>query len=873
MEDLTEFIIRWLPDGTHTFVNEAYCRYCGQTREELVGLSFFPYLLAEDREYIERQIASLSPDNPVVFSEYQTRRPDRKLAWQQWTDRGIFDDDGNLLEIQSVGRDITDHKETAEALRATESTAKALLNASPDLTLLAELDGTIVAVNDAAIKQFGRSEAELVGTCAFDMFPPDVAKSRMEYAQEVARTCEPVQFEDHRAGRWFENHLYPVLDDQGNVTQVAVVARDVTELKQAEESLRASEENYRNVYDTAPLAFVLWDTDGRITGWNDHAEKIFGWSRQEALGKNLLELLVPEYLLPRITEVVDGLVRGQIARNVTNENLTKSGRIITCEWNSSVRFDGSGNVVGAISLALDITQRVKAEAEARAILQTSSDIVKSIPSGLCIYQYWPPASLKLIEANPAAIELTGIQVEKFIGKEFDVIWPSAKADGLTDHLLAVMETGKSFETKEYSYEDNKLQGAFRIRAFRMPNQCLGVAFENITEQKLAEREAAKLEEQLLQAQKMEAIGRLTGGIAHDFNNLLTPILGYSELLIGALPAGDSQYEELDEIRKAASRARDLTRRLLAFGRRQALEVRALDLNDVVGQCHKMLSRVIKKNVEIEVSPLYPLGSVKADPAQIEQVLLNLVINANDAMPDGGNIQIATDHVVLDQQYALAHPGATAGPHVLISVADTGCGMDANTLAKVFEPFFTTKRPGEGTGLGLATAHGIIKQHGGSIDVTSEPGVGTTFNIYLPKIDEEPETVSDASPKTSVTGGSESILVVEDDERVRRLTCTALGVYGYEVQEAASPSQAIAIFETREESFDLLVSDVVLPEMNGPQLFERLTKLRPGLKVLFMSGYAGDAIAKQGIIEAGTNFIHKPFSIQKLAEKIREALES
>ncbi len=752
MEDLTEFIIRWLPDGTHTFVNEAYCRYCGRTREELIGLSFFPYLIVEDREYIKRQIASLSPDHPVVFSEYRTRRPDRKIAWQQWTDRGIFDDDGNLLEIQSVGRDITDRKD-------------------------------------------------------------------------------------------------------------------------AEESLRTSEESYRNVYDTAPLAFVLWDTDGRITGWNDRAEKIFGWSRQEALGKNLLELLVPEHLLPRITEVVDGLVRGQIARKVTNENLTKSGRIITCEWNSSARFDSSGNVVGAISLALDITQRIKAEAEARAILQTSSDIVKSIPSGLFIYQHWPPASLKLIEANPAAIELTGIQVEKFIGKEFDVIWPSAKADGLTDHLLAVMETGKTFETEEYSYEDNKLQGAFRIRAFRMPNQRLGVAFENITDQRLAEREAAQLQEQLLQAQKMEAIGRLTGGIAHDFNNLLTPILGYSELLIGALPADDPQYEELDEIRKAASRARDLTRRLLAFGRRQALEVRALDLNDVVAQCHKMLSRVIKENVEIEVGQHRPLGSVKADPAQIEQVLLNLVINANDAMPDGGNIRIVTDNVVLDQQYALAHPGATAGPHVMISVADTGCGMDPNTLAKAFEPFFTTKRPGEGTGLGLATAHGIIKQHGGSIDVTSEPGVGTTFNIYLPRIDEKPETVSQVSPKTTVTGGNESVLVVEDDERVRRLTCTALGAYGYEVQEAASPSQALAIFEMREESFDLLVSDVVLPEMNGPQLFERLNELQPGLKVLFMSGYAGDAIAKHGMLEAGTNFIHKPFSIQKLAEKIREALES
>ncbi|MFI5118973.1 MAG: PAS domain S-box protein [Thermoanaerobaculia bacterium] len=383
----------------------------------------------------------------------------------------------------------------------------------------------------------------------------------------------------------------------------------------------------------------------------------------------------------------------------------------------------------------------------------------------------------------------------------------------------------------------------------------------------------RLKEQLLQAQKMESVGRLAGGIAHDFNNLLTVILGYVELAAGRLKPEDPSRLELSEIDKAARRAADLTRQLLAFSRKQVLELRVIDLNRVVSNTHKMLRRLIGEDIELVTSLKERLGSVKADTGQIEQVLLNLVVNSRDAMPEGGRLTIETSEVELDESYSTFHFDVPPGRYVVLAVSDTGTGMDAKTLSHVFEPFFTTKEAGKGTGLGLSTVYGVVKQSGGHVTAYSEPGVGTTFKIYLPRVEDAPQMDRASSAHVALAGGTETVLVVEDEEAIRRLTCRALEAYGYTVLSAASAREAIRLCEEHAGEIHLILTDVVMPGMSGRELARSAAALRPLVKVLFMSGYTDNVIVHHGVLDAGTPFLQKPFTPRSLAQKVREVLDA
>jgi PAS domain S-box-containing protein len=394
---------------------------------------------------------------------------------------------------------------------------------------------------------------------------------------------------------------------------------------------------------------------------------------------------------------------------------------------------------------------------------------------------------------------------------------------------------------------------------------LGTAFD-MTERK-------RLEEQLLQSQKMEAIGRLAGGIAHDFNNLLTAVSGYTELLLGQLPDEDPRRESAEEIRQAGRRAAALTQQLLAFSRRQVLEPRVLDLNAVISNMEKMLRRVIGEDVELTTSLSDGLWRAKADPGQIEQVILNLVVNARDAMPRGGQLTLETANVELDEKFANRYATVQPGPHVMLAVSDTGVGMDAELQARLFEPFFTTKERGKGTGLGLSTTYGVVKQSGGSIWVYSEPGHGTTFKIYLPQCEEPLAAPAAAPPLDLPRHGSETVLLVEDEPEVRRLVAKILGMQGYAVMTAASPAEAIAISKRHAAEIHVLLTDVIMPGMNGRELASALANGRPRMKVLYMSGYTDAAITRQGILDPETAFLSKPFTPDALARKVREVLDS
>lgn len=424
---------------------------------------------------------------------------------------------------------------------------------------------------------------------------------------------------------------------------------------------------------------------------------------------------------------------------------------------------------------------------------------------------------------------------------------------------------------EFTFPDGSL-GWFELRFVPVP-QGVCVLSLDITEQKRSAAALAKTEEQLRQAQKMEAIGRLAGGIAHDFNNILSVILSYSDLVREELKPGEPLRADIEQIHFAGLRAADLTRQLLAFSRQQALQLQILDINQVLAGTEKMLRRLLGADVALTMLSSHSLWHTKADPSQIEQVILNLVVNARDAMPQGGKLTIETKNVELDADYARLHHEVVPGPYVMIAVTDSGIGMDKATQARVYEPFFTTKEKGKGTGLGLATTFGIVKQSGGHIWLYSEPGKGTTFKIYFPRATEAPFARPSVTLPPMTLRGNETVLLVEDDDQVRAVAVGILRRHGYRVLEAPNAGEAYLISEDHSATIHLLLTDVVLPRMSGRQLAEKLALSRPAMKVLYMSGYTDDAALQHGILESNAFYLQKPITPDALTRKVREVLDA
>jgi len=399
-----------------------------------------------------------------------------------------------------------------------------------------------------------------------------------------------------------------------------------------------------------------------------------------------------------------------------------------------------------------------------------------------------------------------------------------------------------------------------------------VFVRDITRRRQTEEEKAKLEAQLAQAQKMESVGRLAGGVAHDFNNLLTVINLYSDMALRSLEPDNPLRQDLEEIRRAGDRAAQLTRQLLIFSRRQPLEMRTLNLNEVLQGLAKMLPRLLGEDIPLQMKLAPDLGYIHADPGQIEQVVVNLAVNARDAMPEGGQLTLETVNTTLDKLFLRLHSGVEEGEYIMLAVSDTGVGMTEEVKAHLFEPFFTTKGPGKGTGLGLATVYGIVKQHRGHIWVYSEPGLGSIFKVYLPRVEAGPAATSRSEEATALPRGSETVLVVEDEPAVRSVAVRVLSGLGYQVLEASSGLDALQVAATWGQMIHLLLTDVIMPEMNGKALAEQLTALYPALKVLFISGYTDETISHHGVLEEGVAFLQKPFTPSRLAHKVREVLD-
>jgi len=529
--------------------------------------------------------------------------------------------------------------------------------------------------------------------------------------------------------------------------------------------------------------------------------------------------------------------------------------------------DAAGTPVRMLGCHVDISQRKSAEARVDEQCHFLSQLLDSIPSPI----FYKDAAGIYRGCNRAFESFLGKPKDQIVGKDAYDVAPTELADQYREKDASLFrKPGTQVYESQVLHSDGSLRNAMFTKAtFLRADDSVAGLVGVITD--LTERR--ELEEQLRQSQKLEAIGQLAGGVAHDFNNLLTGIKGYASLAMAQASKGTPVHNDLSQVVQLSDRAAGLTRQLLAFSRRQPLQPEVLDLNDLIDGTTRMLARLIGEDVELEFLPTTPIGRVCVDPGQIEQVLMNLALNARDAMPNGGRLTIETANINLGEDYVKTHVQAEPGPCVMIAVSDTGRGMDEATQARIFEPFFTTKEMGKGTGLGLATVYGIVKQHNGHIWVYSEPGKGSTFKIYLPRSEASQQSGDETTEESPVPGGSEGVLVVEDEPTVLEIARRSLIELGYQVFCAACPAEAETLFAAHRDQISLLLTDVVMPGGNGRELHESLAQLNPDLKVLYTSGYTEDAIVHHGVLEEGLPFMQKPFAANALAQKVREVLDA
>jgi hypothetical protein len=734
-----------------------------------------------------------------------------------------------------------------------------------DAVFVKNRSGCYVMVNPAAARMVGLTVDEVIGRTDLEVFTPESGRLIMEKDRHIIDSGEMITYEQTASAAGVTRTLLttkgPYRDAHGNIVGVLGIARDITDRKRAEEELRKSQQRVRMHIEHTPLAVVEWDMDFRVAAWNNSAERIFGYTREEAMGRHA-EFIVPPEVRPDVDRVWRELLSSQTGNINANENITKSGRIISCEWYNTPLVDENGRVLGVASLVQDVTERERAEAKFRGLLESAPDaMVVTDQQG------------SIVLVNAQTERLFEYKRHELLGRPIGMLIPERLRERHPDHPseFALQPHPGEMEKRIELFGLRKNGSEFPIEVSLSPLETeqgilISSGIRDIT-QRLA------LEEQLMQSQKMEAVGRLAGGIAHDFNNLLTIILGYSQILTDGLPAGTCLADSNAQIKAAAERAAGITRQLLAFSRKQVLSPRVVNLNDIVLNLDSLLRRLIGEDIEVMTAPATDLGTVKADPGQIEQVIMNLALNSRDAMPNGGKLTIETSNTTLDEAYAREHQPVQPGRYVMLAMSDTGQGMSEETLGRIFEPFYTTKEVGKGTGLGLSMVYGIIKQSGGHIWVYSEPHHGTTFKIYLPRVDQPIETISSATVPGDVSTGTETILLVEDDPQLRELSSTVLSHSGYRVLTASTPDEGIAICESHHRDIRLVVTDVIMPRMNGRQLAERIQKISPQIRVLYISGYTDNAIVHYGVLDPGLWFLPKPFTLAALVAKVREVLDS
>jgi two-component system, cell cycle sensor histidine kinase and response regulator CckA len=855
------------------------------------------------------QMRTFAPDMPVVVLTdcddhvFGTRAVQEGA--QDYLVKGAMD--GNLL-MRAVHYAI-ERARTLGELRRGEERYRNLVEQASDGIFVFDAQGRVVDANRAGLAMLGYSAealwtlplAELVvadkeGGNAFDL-------RGLVPGEHALIECRVRRLD----GSIFDAEISAKkLAD----ARVQGIVRDVTERKATMDALRTTTSQLRNLFDNLDQMFLSVDAvEAQILQISPACEKIYGLPRQAFLDNARLMI---EMVHPDDRAAVEHTVRELCAgRSAISEHriVRPDGEVRWVEAHGKPTTEATGRVTRIDAILSDISERKKAD-EVRSVLfqvLESTGQSDNLEELLGIFRR---LLHRLIDTTNFFVALYDPENDTY---SFPIFADEHDDFGLTTRALPfsftdfVRRTGNALLVDEeqmremadggvvrmvgapsrvwmgvplktargvigtmalQSYTDSSLYTEQDLELMQVISGHLAVAIER----KRATDALSQSEQQLRQAQKMEAVGRLAGGVAHDFNNLLTTILGHSEMALLKLGDNDPLRDGIQEVMRAADRAASLTRQLLAFSRKQVLEPRVLDLNAIVRDMEKLMRRLIGEDIDLVTRLERGLGSVKADPGQVEQVLMNLVVNARDAMPEGGMLVIETANVDLDEQYMWIHKEVTPGPHVLLSVTDSGTGMTPDIVSHIFEPFFTTKEHGKGTGLGLSTVYGIVKQSGGHIWVYSEPGRGTSFKIYLPLVAQSPEAMFIPAPEM-VSGGTETILLVEDEAPVRVLVRRILEEKGFTVCEAQHPEEAASIAGQDHRRIDLLITDVIMPRTSGDQLARRIHALRPEMKVLFMSGYTDEALGNHGVLEAGTSFLAKPFSAEALVRKVRKLLDT
>ena len=881
-ENLVECIYRADPETFVTlYINHAVENLYGYSVDEwLKDPSLWENAIHPDyRERVFANFLEAQRTGKSMKMEYRIIRKDGELRWVEDHSSWTKNSQGKLTSLNGIMYNITKRKQAEETLRESEERYRIVFERAGDYVLMLDVEQgdipVIMDANETALATHGYERDEIIGKpiSLFDKeMTPEVL---LERKRLIDANGSGVFTARHfrKDGTVFDVEVSIQLVQIGNKHVLLSIERDITERKRAEEALSKSEAQLSNALQIAHLGPWEYDVINDLFTFNDLFYAIFRTTAGQVGGYTMSSAdYAKRFVHPEDVAVVGEEVRKAIETDDPNFSSQLEHRIIYADGEVgyiTVRFfiikDETGRTIRTYGVNQDITERKQTEENLQKSEERSSGIIESIPDFMSIID----EDYNIVWANEVALNSFGKEItEKKCYEAYHHINKPCECCIVRE----VFMDGKvhSHEAKTVDKDGNTIhQSSIASVVSSYPDGRPSSVIEvsrNITEQK-------QLEDQFRQSQKMEAVGRLTGGIAHDFNNLLTVISGHTEMAMTKLDAQDPLQNDLQEVQKAAVRAADLTRQLLAYSRKQTLQPKVLDLNNVITNLDKMLRRLISEDIILETIPREELWRVEADPGQIEQVIINLVVNARDAMPDGGKLVIETQNVELDEEYTNNHVGVTPGSYVMLAVSDTGCGMTDEIRVQIFDPFFSTKEEGKGTGLGLSTVYGIVKQSGGHIWVYSEPGKGTTFKIYLPMVREEAEEFVHRAEVGEAPSGTETVLVVEDEQSVRLLASRILKMQGYNVLEAQNGGEAYLMCEKMEKPVDLVVTDVIMPVMSGAELIKKLREIWTDFKVLFMSGYTSNAIVHSGVLDSDTPYLQKPFRPVDLAWKVREVLDS
>ncbi|RJQ66671.1 MAG: PAS domain S-box protein [Desulfobacteraceae bacterium] len=866
------------PQAAIVFANKHFLELTGWQAQEIIGRNWFDLFIPEDiREEVRAVFHQVMHSRDILgYSKYEneivTKRGERrKVAWSNVITK---DAGGAVVDATCLGVDLTERERAEEALRESE----ALLAQSQQIahvgSWMLDVAANRLTWSDETYRIFGLEPQEFAFT--YEAFldavhPQDRVAVHTAYSGSLLERKDTYEIE-HRIVRRHTGEIRYVYercvherDSAGVIFRSVGMVQDITERKRAEEALRESEAMHRALVDGLPDIIMRFDRDGRHLFVSENVRETGNLQAAQFIGKTHGELGFPEaqcrFYADAIQRVFDS--GAPFETEFTFEGQQEP---IIYNWRLLPERDEQGAVRSVFSISRDITGHRKAERDYQTLFRDMLD-------GFALHEIicdgaGQPVDYRFLAVNPAFECLTGLKAQDIVGKTVLEALAGTERHWI-DTYGRVAQTGEAALFEDFSKELNKY---FEVTAFSpAPNQ-FACIFTDITARKRAEEEREKLQAQLNQAQKMESVGRLAGGVAHDFNNMLSVIIGNTELAMDTVAADDPLHDALQEIFNAARHSADITRQLLTFARKQTIAPKVLDLNETIQSMLKMLQRLIGEDIDLAWFPGAQVWPVRMDPSQIHQILANLCVNARDAITDVGKITIESHTKTFDAAYCAKHIGSVTGDFVLLEVSDNGCGMDQQTLDNLFEPFFTTKDVDKGTGLGLATVYGIVKQNHGFIDVYSEAGQGTSFKIYLPRHDTAAEQIHKKVAVQRDARGSETILLVEDEPAILKMIAMMLRQFGYTVLAAGTPGEAIRLAREHAGEIHLLITDVVMPEMNGRDLARNLLSFYPDLKRLFISGYTANVIAHHGILDEGVQFLQKPFTRQDMAVKVREVLD-